>query len=190
MEVGFYAGAHLWSDNNELGQPDGAAHTHSPENGLVFGIRAARRIIPLISGEGELALAPSKVRGHEDVDVVQIGWRAHALVHPWTLAGGAIEPFALFGAGGSTAASTDTEVLGNDTDFVVHAGLGARYQAALDWGLRLDARLLLPPSSASETVTAEWEILLGFSRRFGRPPPAPPADASGAATGATSSLTR
>ncbi|HEU5060724.1 MAG TPA: OmpA family protein, partial [Kofleriaceae bacterium] len=78
------------------------------------------------------------------------------------------------GVGGSTAASSDTDVFQNDTDLVFHAGLGARVALGPSWGLRLDARLALPPSSDSESVTADGEILVALWKSFGPPAPPPP----------------
>ena len=170
LELGGFAGVHLFNDDNELGQDDYAA-AGSLENAPTLGVRVSRRIAPMVSAEGELAIAASNMRV-EDVDVVVFGWRVQGLYHPVRL--GRFEPFALFGVGGSTAASSDTELFQNDTDLVVHAGLGARIAIGPNWGVRLDARLALPPSSDSESVTADGEILLGLWKAFGPPAPPPP----------------
>ena len=172
LELAGFAGAHLFNDDNELGQDDYAA-AGSLENAPTFGVRVGRRFAPVISAEGELAITTSNMRV-EDVDVVVFGWRVQGLYHPVRL--GRFEPFALFGAGGSTAAANDTDLFQNDTDLVVHVGLGARFAIGTNWGVRLDGRIALPPSSDSESVTADGEILLGLYKSFGPPaPPAPPA---------------
>jgi outer membrane protein OmpA-like peptidoglycan-associated protein len=176
MQIGGFAGVHLFNDDNELGQDDyGAAG--SPENALAFGVRVSRAFADMVTAEGELAIVPSNMR-IEDVDVVVFGWRLQGLYHPVRL--DRFEPFALFGVGGSTAASSDSDLFQNDTDLVVHAGLGARVAIGQYWGLRLDARLALPPSSETESVTADGEILLGLYKGFGPPaaPPPPPAPAT------------
>jgi outer membrane protein OmpA-like peptidoglycan-associated protein len=170
LELGGFAGVHLFNDDNELGQDDYAA-AGSLENAPTLGVRVGRRIAPMVSAEGELAIAASNMRV-EDVDVVVFGWRVQGLYHPVRL--GRFEPFALFGAGGSTAASSDTDLFFNDTDLVVHAGLGARIAIGPNWGVRLDGRLALPPSSDSESVTADGEIFLGLWKSFGPPAPPPP----------------
>lgn len=170
MQIGGFAGVHLFNDDNELGQDDYAG-AGSLENALTFGVRVSRLIAGRVSAEGELAITPSNMR-IEDVDVVVFGWRLSGLYHPVRV--GRFEPFALFGAGGSTGASSDTDLFQNDTDFVVHAGLGVRVALGEHWGLRLDARLALPPSSEGESVTAEGELLLGLYQGFGPTPPAPP----------------
>ena len=181
MHIGGFAGYHLFNDDNELGQDD-VPEASSLEHSLVYGIRVSHRIIDIVTGEGELAFAPTRVRGTDDrIDVIQFGWRGHAMLHPPRPLAGRLLPFALFGAGGSTAASNDTRVLRNDTDFVVHAGVGARLRIGGDWGARLDLRLALPPSSESESVTAEGEFVIGVYRSFGRAKPAPPPEAAPAA---------
>ncbi len=169
LQIGGFAGVHLFNDDNELGQDDFDA-AGSLENAPTFGVRVSRNIAAAVSAEGELAIAASNVR-IADVDVVVFGWRLQGLYHPVRL--GRFEPFALFGFGGSTGASSDIEVFQNDTDLVVHAGLGLRYAIERDWGLRFDARLALPPSSETESVTADGELFLGLYKSFG--PPAPPA---------------
>ncbi len=175
MEIGGFAGIHVFNDDNELGQPN-QPDADSPKNSLAFGIRVARRIIDLVSAEAELAIMPTRLRGDDDVDVINIGWRLHALVHPVRLAEGRLEPFAVLGAGGSTSSSSDSDAMSNDTDFVIHAGVGARYQVSRFWGVRLDGRLLFPPSSASDGLTTDGEILIGLYKRFGpSEPPSPPA---------------
>ncbi|MCX5743046.1 MAG: OmpA family protein, partial [Proteobacteria bacterium] len=56
------------------------------------------------------------------------------------------------------------------------AGVGAKYRAGNGWGVRLDARAMLVPSSKPTEVggtkggfTADFELLLGVYREFGRP---------------------
>src|SRR5690348_2449487 len=132
MQIGGFAGIHVFNDDNELGQDD-FDDAGSLENALAFGVRVARRIVTTVSAEVELALIPTNMR-KEDVDVTVFGWRIHGLFHPIALMDQRLEPFLLFGAGGSTASSVDPAIFGSETDFVVHAGAGARFQAGDDWG--------------------------------------------------------
>lgn len=172
LEIGGFAGVHLFNDDNELGQDDYSA-AGSLENAAAFGVRVSHAFAEMVSAEGELAIVPSNMR-IEDVDVVVFGWRVQGLYHPVRV--DRFQPFALFGVGGSTAASSDLDRFQNDTDLVVHAGLGVKVALGANWGVRLDGRLALPPSSESESVTADGEILLGLYKGFGPPaPPAPPA---------------
>ena len=90
--------------------------------------------------------------------------------------------------GGTSNASERDDVLMDDTDFVAHAGVGARYAIDDTWGVRLDARALFPPSSEDEGVTVDLEGLLGIYVSFGakgaeappvEEPEEPPADEDG-----------
>ncbi|HEU5055957.1 MAG TPA: hypothetical protein VFU21_05510, partial [Kofleriaceae bacterium] len=80
LELGGFAGVHVFNDDNELGQDDFAA-AGSLENSPTFGVRVGRRVAQQVSAEGELAIATSNVR-IEDVDVVVFGWRVQGLYHP------------------------------------------------------------------------------------------------------------
>ena len=55
-----------------------------------------------------------------------------------------------------------------DTDAVFYVGVGAKYRVDNGWGLRADARILFPPSSASDGFTEDYEILLSIYKEFGR----------------------
>ena len=182
MEIGAFIGAHFWNDNNELGDAPGL-RPDDLDDALIFGVRISRRVVDYVSAEGELAISPAQSMDR-NIDVVALGYRLHAMVHPSKLLRGRFQPFALVGLGGVTAASSDTGVFANDTDFVWHGGLGLKYKVGEEWGLRLDARLLLPPALEG-LVTTDGEILLGVYKTFGAkrkvepPPPPPPADTDG-----------
>ena len=175
-EFGGFAGVHVFNDDNELGVVD-STNADSLGNALTFGIRAAFALSGMVDLEGELAIAPTTGRD-SGVDVVAFGWRGHALVH---FMDGRFRPFALAGVGGSTSSSEDERLIGSDTDFVFHGGLGAKYAIQDNWGVRFDARLILPPSSANDSLTTDAEFLVGLYKNFGPVPAAvaPPADDDG-----------
>ncbi|MDQ3368307.1 MAG: OmpA family protein [Myxococcota bacterium] len=171
MELGLFAGVHGFNDNNELGFADDAP-PEGLEDGLVFGVRIGRRLHAMLSAEGELAIIPTKAELSR-TDVVALGYRLSALLHPVRFAGAKLEPFALLGLGGMTAASSDVNYVKSETDFVWHAGLGARYRIGAYWGVRIDARLLLPPARDG-LVTMDGELMIAIYQTFGpKPAPAP-----------------
>jgi outer membrane protein OmpA-like peptidoglycan-associated protein len=94
-------------------------------------------------------------------------------------------PFVVGGAGITSLVDSDNEdILTTDTDFNAYAGIGAKYRVANGWGLRVDARILFPPSTENDSVTTDFEALLSVYKEFGRkdpepPPPPPPADPDG-----------
>lgn len=183
MELGAFVGAHFWNDNNELGDQPGVA-LDPLDDGITFGVRVSRRLIRYVTAEGELSLTPTQSRNN-NVDVAALGYRLQALVHPGHWLRNKFQPFVLVGLGGSTASSSDETVVRNDTDFVWHAGVGLKMKVGDQWGLRLDARVLVPPA-VDGLVTADGEILLGVFKTFGKKAekPAvveapPPADTDG-----------
>jgi OOP family OmpA-OmpF porin len=173
MEIGGFLGLHLWNDNNELGAAD-AGPPEQLDTTPIFGVRISRRLHRVLSVEAELGLAPGTTRD-TGTDVVAIGYRLHAMVHPARFVDGKLEPFALLGAGGFTSASSDTGIYTNDTDFVWHMGVGLKYRLGRDWGVRFDARLLLPPAN-SGLVTADGELLVGVYKTFPAPAAKPTSD--------------
>jgi OOP family OmpA-OmpF porin len=166
LELGTYLGFHIFSETNEIGAFDqaGTLVPTSPKSSLVFGIRVGYQIISRLVVEGELALAPTKSRD-DLADLFVFGWRAHALVP--ILTKGKIIPFALVGVGALTLSSSNNAVLNEDSDFTFHAGAGVKYRAGKHWGLRLDAKVLLPPSSEDTGWTYDFEVTLGAFATFG-----------------------
>ena len=65
-----------------------------------------------------------------------------------------------------TAAPVATELLDEDTDLATHLGLGAEYEMALGWSLRVDARALFVPSTESNFLTSDYEFFLGATKHF------------------------
>jgi len=164
-EFGAFAGIHIFNDDNELGVVDDS-DADSLKNSITFGIRAAYALTGMLDLEGELAIIPTSAR-EAGTDVVAFGWRGHALFH---FMDGRFRPFALAGVGGSSASSEDERLISSDTDFVFHGGLGAKYDIEDNWGVRFDARLLMPPSSANDSLTTDAEFLVGLYKTFGDEP--------------------
>lgn len=161
-EISGFGGVHLFNKNNELGvqdQPD----ADSLKNAATFGVRVAYALYGKLDLEGELALSPTKSRSTK-TDVVALGWRAHALLQ---FMDGDLHPFVLAGFGGMTSSSEDEKNIFSETDLLFHAGVGVKYNIQDNWGIRFDARLLLPPSSASSSVTLDSEFFLGLFKTFG-----------------------
>lgn len=89
-----------------------------------------------------------------------------------------VTPFAVLGWGLHAIHSAET-TLGNDVDFPLHAGLGAKFWATESVAVRADVRLIRGPSSKDPyTLDASYgEFLLGVSWApdlGSGPPPAPP----------------
>ncbi len=162
FEVGAFGGVHFFSDDSELGLLD-RSDSESFEDGYAFGVRFGYDFPKYFGAEGELAIVGT--RGDvSDTSATVFEWRANGLAY---LTPGKYRLFALFGAGAMTLSSEHSDVITNDTDFVVHGGIGMKAQMAHNWGIRADARWLFPPSSNSKFVASEVELFLGLYKTFG-----------------------
>jgi OOP family OmpA-OmpF porin len=181
IEVGGFAGLHLFSDENELGVWD-SEDANSLGNSLALGVRLAYAFHSLLSVEGELGYMPSNSRDTDDGAHAFL-WRAHALVH-FLPPEKRLRPFAVLVIGAMSSLESGDKSIHEDTDKLLHGGLGVKYRVGCTWGVRGDARLLLPPSTADGSFTYDFEILFGAYKSFGtcesKPTPAPaPTDRDG-----------
>jgi OOP family OmpA-OmpF porin len=159
-----FAGGHFFNEKNELGARDVASATE-PDHSVAFGVRLGYWFAPMFGIEAEGAAMPTEASvGTASAEQFLVAYRLSAKME---FDAGRVLPFLLVGGGGVSNASERNDILLDDTDFVWHAGGGARFAVAHDWGIRADARLLLPPSTATEGVTAEFEGLVGLYRMFG-----------------------
>jgi hypothetical protein len=163
VEVGAFAGGHIFSSTSHLGLVPGSPH--QLDNSGSFGMRFALDFLPRLALESELALTPTQVSGTGD-SVLAFGWRGHAVVHILT---GRLRPFVLVGGGGITASSSNSMVLKEDTRGELHAGVGLKFDVRCHWGLRVDARVQFEQASGSGLYfTEDWDIFGGVYGRFGR----------------------
>ena len=184
VEVGVTAGLHTFSVNNEIGVADTPRAT-SPRNTAIFGLRLGFMFTDMLGIEAEGGALPT-----EDRNLVYDLWLATARGHVIAQFRAAdpankLVPFVLAGAGGMFVVKSEkTERIYEDTDFYPYAGIGAKYRVENGWGLRADARVLLPPSSKDDGLALDTEFLVSVYKEFGRkeapveeePPPPPPVD--------------
>ncbi len=188
VEVGGTAGVHIFSQDNELGVVDSDDAT-SLRNSALFGLRLGVTFTDMLGVEGEVGFVPTEGRSMV-FDVFNLTYRAH-LIAQFRAANPAnkVVPFVVLGGGLMQVLKSDSEdIISKDTDETLYVGIGAKYRVDNGWGLRFDGRLLLPPSSASESVTMDFEALLSIYKEFGRKeaektvepePDTGPADAAG-----------
>jgi outer membrane protein OmpA-like peptidoglycan-associated protein len=168
IEIGGTAGIHVFSTLNELGVPD-VANAPSERNSALFGIRIGVMFTDIIGIEGEVGVIPSESR-QEVFDVWNLAYRAH-LIFQFGASNPSrkLIPFVLGGGGAMSVVSTgNSNVISKDTDAELYAGIGAKYRVDNGWGLRIDGRILFPPSSANDGPTVDWEVLLSIYKEFGR----------------------
>ena len=105
-------------------------------------------------------------------DVIDIVARAQ-LVYKFVPPEKPFVPFVVIGGGFMHVAYTvNSDIIRKETDWMPHVGVGVAYKTGGGWGVRADARLILPPSSQGG-ITEDYEVLLSLSREFGGKHPTP-----------------
>jgi len=168
VEVGATAGLHVFSINNELGVPDTVKAT-SMRNTALFGLRLGVMFGDMIGVEAEVGVMPTEDRNLV-YDVYAVTGRGH-LIAQFRAANPANQflPFVVLGGGVTNVFRSDhADRIDKDTDAALYAGVGAKYRVENGWGLRFDARWLLPPSSKNESAASDYEALLSVYKEFGR----------------------
>lgn len=194
LELGVFGGYHYFARDNQLGRDVGVSDENRLHQTGTFGLRLGFIVHPLVSLEAELGLTPTTAStttpaGTQDAFVMALNYRAHLLVH---VLKGKIRPFLLAGGGGNTASSSNPLVIKQDTDGEFHVGIGSKFDIQKNWGIRIDGRLYVVPSTNQDKIyaTNDFEATLGFYGLFGGPkevkavtlappPPAPNPDIDG-----------
>ncbi|MGE3458415.1 MAG: OmpA family protein [Kofleriaceae bacterium] len=180
VEIGGTAGLHMFSTNNGLGVEKMETAT-SQKNSALFGVRVGVFFQNMFGVEGEFGVIPSEARSML-FSVYNITYRGHVAVQLRAKdPANNFIPFVVAGAGILQVYQSDeADVIAEEKMVVPYAGIGAKYRAANNWGLRADARVLFPESSDPDSSRAlDFEALLSLYREFGRPekveePPPPP----------------
>ncbi len=168
VEIGGTAGIHVFSEDNELGTRD-VPDAPSERNSALFGLRLGAYFGDMLGVEAEVGLVPSESR-QLVFDIWNVTYRAHLVAQFMAdKPNNKLVPFVLLGGGAFTVLdSQNTDVIMEDTDPVLYAGVGAKYRVDNGWGLRADARVLFPPSSEDDSFTTDFELLLSIYKEFGR----------------------
>ena len=173
LELGGTAGVRVFNNDSGLGvrvRPDAESQRNTALFGLRFGVypRAGFGV------EAEVGLLPGEARSLP-FTVWNLTYRASVLAQLRARTSARLLPFVLFGAGAHSILSSDRPGrIAPGTTALVHVGLGVKYVSDEGFGLRFDARLVLPPSSDGSGAAADLELLASVYRDFGRRRPAPP----------------
>jgi OOP family OmpA-OmpF porin len=166
VEIGGVAGFHMFSEDSALGAVKLMPTTE--KNSAFFGGRIGVLFKNHLGVEVEAGVIPTEPRSMT-FDVWDISYRAQLVyqLNP-QLADKALVPFFQAGAGVVQVVSSQQEsVLKKDTQGMYYAGIGAKYLAAGDWGVRVDLRGVAAPKVGGG-ITPEVEILTSLYREFGR----------------------
>ncbi len=167
VEIGGTAGLHTFSNTSGLGVEE-MDDADSLKNSALFGLRLGV-YFGMFGVEAEGGIIPTEPR---DLlfDVTASAFRGNLVAQFRSKVPGArVIPFVLAGAGVlKILDSADETRIKKDQNVAIHAGVGVKYRASNNWGVRLDFRGLLVPSSTGGN-TFDTEVLLGIYKEFGRP---------------------
>jgi outer membrane protein OmpA-like peptidoglycan-associated protein/outer membrane protein W len=176
VEVGATAGIHVFSVNNELGVAD-VANAESLRNSALFGLRFGYYFTPMLGVEAEAGAIPTEPRGMV-FDVWNLSYRGQ-VVAQFRAADptNKFVPFVLAGAGVVQVLQTDDDAtISKDTDEIFYGGIGVKYRVDNGWGLRLDVRGMVVPTSEpkdngdpNKGPALDGEALLSVYKEWGRP---------------------
>ncbi|MEO6771941.1 MAG: OmpA family protein [Kofleriaceae bacterium] len=175
VEIGGFAGLHIFSNTNGLGVPDSSVNPMramtSQKSSAIFAARLGVFFTDRLGIEIEGGVIPTEPSATV-FDVLDIVGRAQ-LVYKFAPPEKAFVPFAVLGGGFMHVGYTvNSDIIRKETDWMPHVGVGIAYKTGGGWAVRADARLILPPSSQGG-ITEDYEVLLSLSRAFGDKRPTP-----------------
>jgi outer membrane protein OmpA-like peptidoglycan-associated protein len=181
LEVGIYTGGFISNYYHQFYQfdlfPGGEGAPDSREDlrklNPLAGLRFAYFVKPWLGLEGELNMIMTETKVSKGAAKIY-GGRLQVMFQYPDLSKYVV-PYVAIGDGFDHV-SSDPMVLGSDTDWPVHIGVGARFRVHPSITLRLDGRFLRAPSQqAPYHLNASLaEFMLGISWRPSRKPPEPP----------------
>jgi OOP family OmpA-OmpF porin len=143
FELGLVGGGHFFASEHGLGRNEGDPTDKSPDHAGAFGLRLTFNFNRWVAFEGEGLATWTKTRdGITQLWVINYG--ADVLVN--LLPPGPFRPFILAGYGGIASLSADEDDVPSDVDGMIKAGLGAKIALTDNLGLRVEGRVLFPPS--------------------------------------------
>jgi OOP family OmpA-OmpF porin len=172
IETSGFVGVDYFGPKTGLG--DALAPEQIPQTSPTIGGRLTYVLLPLgrlqLAMEGELGFTPSWTGygfdgPRQSYFAPVIGYRGSVLLR---FDEGTIQPHLLVGAGGETVTS-GSPFMTTDTDPLLFYGVGATFDVAPDWQMRIDGRQgFMPARDGSTAVT--YQAMLGIGTRWGAPP--------------------
>jgi OmpA-OmpF porin, OOP family len=175
FELGVYGGGHFFTREHGLGRSVGDPIDKAPDHGGAFGLRLAFNFNRWLALEGEGQITPTRTNDDEQ-SLLVFGYRGHLLVH--LLPPGIFRPFVLVGYGALSSLSSDEDAVPSDVDGMFYGGVGFKIAFTPTIGLRLDGRVMVPPSILNDVAQVgnetgyggpDFEALLGVYIALGKP---------------------
>ncbi|MES1157543.1 MAG: outer membrane beta-barrel protein, partial [Haliangium ochraceum] len=166
VEIGGIAGFHMFSEDSALGATGQMPTTE--KNSAFFGVRLGYYLNPHLGIEVEGGVIPTEPRSMT-FDVWDVTYRARVVYQlAPQLSDKALIPFVEAGGGILQVVSSQQEaVLAKDSKAMGFVGIGAKYLASGDWGVRVDIRGL-GSQKLGGGITPEIEVLTTLYREIGR----------------------
>jgi OmpA-OmpF porin, OOP family len=169
VEIGGTAGFHMFSEDSSLGAVGPMPTTE--KNSAFFGARIGFYMKNHIGVEVEGGVIPTEPRSMT-FDVWDVTYRAQVVYQlAPQLADKQLLPFIEAGGGAVQVVSSQQEqILKKDSKFIGYIGVGAKYEASGDWGVRVDVRAVADPKRGGG-IAPELEVLTSLYREIGRSRP-------------------
>jgi hypothetical protein len=135
FEFGLFGGYHWFTKNHGLGRNEGDPTDWAPANAAVLGGRLSLNFNRYASIELEAAGTPTHTRNRQ-TNMWVFGYRGQLLIN--FVGSGVFRPFLVLGYGALTTVLNDTSVVKEDTDGMVHGGLGFKLAFSDHVGLRFE----------------------------------------------------
>jgi len=162
LDAGLYTGLVVPGGKHDLYAPTEAEYK-ALNPGPVLGGRFSYRPLEPLGGEVEAYGAAASTGGG---GALMFAYRAQMIVLPPLSLPKDIAPFAVAGLG-NIGVSSASDALGSDTDWSVHAGLGAQMPLNEKLALRLDVRYLFADGNTTlSSPGGHTEVLLGMGYRL------------------------
>ena len=168
FELGGWFGPRFFSSSSRLGYIDDAPAHPELQNGIEFGARIARPILPWLVPEFELAMSPTTTNAVGGAAAASVFWLEPRLQLRFELWRNRwIRPFWLVGGGAPVALSSATKTFATSITGDGYVGGGVRLDTQKGFELRLDARLALMPARPGGSVAAELDVGIGLAFHIG-----------------------
>src|SRR4051812_27068531 len=143
FELGLVGGGHFFAAEHGLGRNEGDPIDKAPDHGGAFGLRLTFNFNRWVAFEGEGLATWTKTRDSAtQLWIFNYGVNVVGnLVPP-----GPFRPFVLVGFGGISSLSDNEDDVPSDVDGMIRAGLGAKIAITDNLGIRIEGRVLFPPS--------------------------------------------
>jgi OOP family OmpA-OmpF porin len=168
LDLNVFAGWHLFSNKNSLGDPLTAQGVI--KDNFTAGLRVGYSFLSRLAVELEAGFTPTTTNGDDEdsVTAIHAGLNLLFQVTPRSYTDGSFHLVA--GARATIIGDSSEGALSGDTAFMPGFGAAARVYLGYNWGLRFDGRIFIAPS-LTDSIATDYEGTVAFFYTFGRKKP-------------------